>query len=322
MSASAEVQAWIARLEKEDQSLGRRNRVLLITLGIGVLLLLIVAGSVYRWTVGSYAQLEAVDIKRLPASQGRIEIAFDVIEPGKVRYLRVSGGHRTELIDYFSQPGRVERSWAWTYEPGEKIAVSLTSRGRLARRITKAEFPTAQSADIVILIDTTGSMDSSIDQLKEKCGRFSEQLTEQALPHRFALVGFGDRSEGAWLDVHEFTSDVAEFGGAVERIARFDGGDLPESALDALEAALDLPFEPDAMRRFYLVSDATFHEPTGSGLTAETLAERLSDQRVLLDVFGRSDGEDDFQRLLGTSGSFREIENFGRVLEEGRVLED
>ena len=113
--------------------------------------------------------------------------------------------------DYFSQPGAVERSWAWSYEPGEDIDVFLTYRRGLWRRTAANLFPTAKSADIVILIDTTGSMSPSLKQLQEKCGRFSEQLTRQALPHRFALIGFGDTKDGQWLDaprIHERRGQV------------------------------------------------------------------------------------------------------------------
>lgn len=322
MSTSAELQAWIATLKQEEQSLGKRNRFLSVAFVAGLIAFLVVGASMYRWTVGSYAALDSVRIERHSANQGRIEIGFDVRAPGRVRYLRTSGSHRTELIDYFSQPGPVERSWSWTYEPGEDIEVSLTHRRGLWRHTARSFFPTGKSADIVILVDTTGSMTPSLKQLQEKCGRFSEQLTRQALPHRFCLIGFGDASDGEWLDAHDFTSDVDEFRTQVAEISRFDGGDLPESALDAVEAALDLPFDGSAMHRIYLVTDATFHSPTASGATATDLARRLEVERVLLEVFSRPQFEPDYRVLLGDSGKFREVENFGKVLEEGRVLED
>lgn len=322
MSSSAEVQAWIATLKKEDQTLGRRNRLLSGAFLVGLAVFLVVGFMVYDWTVGSYAALTDVRIERQPASQGRIEIAFEVRSPGRVRYLRTSGQHRTELVDYFANPGPVERMWSWTYEPGRDIDVSITYRQGLLRRTMRAHFPTAKSADIVILVDTTGSMSPSLKQLQEKCGRFSEQLTRQALPHRFALIGFGDVSDGPWLDAHPFTSDVEEFRKQVAAISRYDGGDLPESALDALEVALDLPFKEDAMRRIYLVTDATFHSPAASGATPVDIGSRLEQQRVLLEVFSRPQFERDYRTLLGTAGRFHEVENFGTALEEGRVLED
>jgi hypothetical protein len=41
-----------------------------------------------------------------------------------------------------------------------------------------------------------------------------------------------------------------------------------------------------------------------------------------LSVFSRAELEGDYRDLLGQTGRFQEIENFGTVLSEGRVLED
>lgn len=322
MMACREMQAWIAKLEGERRSLGRRNRYLAVVFAVAVLLLGTALISLHRATVGSYAVLDDVAIARHPASQGRLEFSFRVVSPGKVYYRRTSGRIQTDVIDYFYRTGPVERSWAWIYEPGKPIDVCLWSRRGLVRSSAWASFETSDRADIVVLIDTTGSMDPSIRQLQDKCAAFSQQLTKQSLAHRFALIGFGDAQEPAWLDRHDFTSDVGEFRRWVSQVQRFDGGDLPESALDALEEALKLPFDPQAIRRCYLVTDAEFHEPARSGATAAQIAARLQQQRVLLSVFSRPQAEQAYRKLLGGSGKFQEIENFGKVLSEGRILED
>jgi Mg-chelatase subunit ChlD len=322
MMASREMQAWIARLEAERSTLGKRNKYLALALVAGIVLLAVVLAAVYRGTVGAYAVLDDVVITRHPANQGRLEISFRVAAPGKVQYRRTSGQVETEVVDHFSRPGDVARSWSWVYEPGQDIDVTLRYRRWLLRHTEHERFPTADQADIVILIDTTGSMTPYIAELKDKCVAFSRHLESQALRHRFALIGFGDVEEAPWLDVHAFTGDVAEFQQSVSGIQRFDGGDAPESALDALEEALKLPFAAGAVRRFYLVTDARYHEPSRSGLSAADLAARLEQEQVLLHVFSRSQFEDDYRTLLGQTGKFEEIENFGRMLSEGRVLED
>lgn len=322
MAASREVREWIARLEAEEGRLVSRNKRLRWVL-LGAVLLLGAAGwAVYRATVGAYAVLDGVRVTRNPANQGRIEVAFRVVSPGKVLYRRASGAIRTDIVDTFREPGEFRRSWAWPYEPGQDIDVTLRYRGGLWRVTRRETFPTTDRADIVVLIDTTGSMGRLIAELRDKCADFSERLTQQALAHRFALIGFGDAHEAAWIDVHGFTSEVGRFRESVGRLRRFDGGDLPESALDALEEALALEYDRDAMRRFYLVSDARFHEPSHSGATAADVAARLARERVLLYVFSRRQFEADYAPLLGETGRFDEIENFGRVLGEGRVLED
>ena len=245
LASSAELQAWISKLELENRSVRRRNRVILAALAIGLLALGGVLWGLYQSGIGTYAVLRDVRVTRNPANQGRLQISFQVVSPGKAFYERTSGRLHTELVDYFRSPGEVRRVWSWVYEPGKDIDVSLMYRGGLFRRAESWSFPTARQADIVVLMDTTGSMGRSIHLLKEKCIGFSNQLKQQSLEHRFALIGFGDTSEDAWLDKHDFTGDPAQFQKSVSALKRFDGGDLPESALDALEVALAPPLRPE-----------------------------------------------------------------------------
>jgi len=325
MMASGEMQAWLSRLKAEDRKIGKRNKYLAGILAAGVLLLVVVLWIVYRNTIGAYAVIdpESIRVEQHPIEQGRLRIRFDVVSPGKVRCRRTSGKIATERIDYFDEARQVDRSWSWGYQPGENIDLVLWYRGGLFRKTFSATATTFDRADIVILIDTTESMDPYLVELKEKCAAFSERLDKKALKHRFALIGFGDTHESdPWLQAHEFTPDVGQFIAWTDRVERFDGGDLPESALDALEKALELPLEEKALRRFYLVTDAAYHEPTESGATAEDLCKRLQEQRVLLRVFSHRKFKTDYERLLGETGRFQEIENFGKVLSEGRVLED
>ncbi|MBN2475503.1 MAG: VWA domain-containing protein [Pirellulales bacterium] len=322
MMASGEMQAWLNRLQVEDRTIGVRNRYLALALGGGLLTLLVVFWIVYRATIGAYAVIDGIEISQHPANQSRLEIKFRVLSPGMVYCRRTSGPIEADLIDTFAEPCDVDRPWSWVYRPGEDIDVKFWYRRGLFRRLHEQTFTTADRADIVILMDTTGSMSPSIDELKKKCATFSEQLRKQALKHRFALIGFGDTQETSWIDRRDFTSDVDAFVRAVDEVRRFDGGDAPESALDALEAALQLPFDRGAIRQFYLVTDATYHEPSRSGATAEDVATRLHEEKVLLWVFSKARFKPDYMRLLGEAGRFREIGHFGRVLSEGRVLGD
>jgi len=322
MMASAEMQAYLAQLRDEERRVGVRNKVLWGGLGAGLLVLLLILWGVYRATVGAYAVIDELEVRQHPVDQGRLDIHFRVLSPGKVHCRRVSGGVQTDVIDHFDEAATVDRPWSWTYRPGKPIELTLWYRGGLLRRTYRASFPTTDRADVVILTDTTGSMSPYLDELKRKCAEFSAQLTRQAIEHRFALLGFGDTAEGPWLDRHDFTADVGQFAAAVENVKRFDGGDFPESALDALEEALRLPYDDGALRRFYLVTDAEYHEPTRSGLSAEQIAARLGEQEVMLRVFSKREYEADYARLLGETGKFQEIEHFGQVLSEGRLLGD
>lgn len=322
MMASREMQEWIARLEAQSRRLGVRNKYLAAALGLALLLLLAILWAVHHATVGAYAALDNVQISHDPANQAKVLFTFRVTSPGKVYYRRTSGDISTDLIDYFHTPGDAQRAWSWAYEPGRNIEVALWARRGLVRQTRCEEFPTTNRADIVFLIDTTGSMSRSIAELQEKCLAFSEALGKQALVCRFALLGFGDARQGPWLDKYDFTSDVGVLRNSVAGIKRFDGGDLPESALDALEQGMSLSFTPGAMRLFYLVTDAPYHDPARSGASGAEVARRLQAASVLLYVFSRREFQGDYARLIGESGRFQEIGGFGKVLSEGCILED
>ena len=325
MLASGEMQAYLSKLKVEDRKIGKRNRALTVALCGGVAALLIVLWIVYRATIGAYAAIDpdSIHVEQDPINEGKLTISFDVTSPGEVFCRRSCGDLQTDLIDTFHTPCNVERPWLWQYRPGKDIHVTLWYRRGLFRQEYHAP-PVATStlADIVILMDTTESMEPYIDALKGKCAIFSQRLSEKDLKHRFALIGFGDTNNLPWIDRHEFTSDVLEFVSSVERVKRFAGGDLPESALDALEAALYLPMNKGAIRHFYLVTNNKFHPTTRSGDTAKDIAEKLRNQRVSLQVFSKDRFREDYRELLGENQRFLEIENFGKVLSQGRILED
>jgi len=109
MMASREMQAWVARLEAERKTLGVRNKYLTITLTLGILLLAVILWAVYSSTIRAYAVLDDVLITRHPANQGRLEISFRVVRPGKVYYRRTSGNVQTEVVDHFQSTGAVSR---------------------------------------------------------------------------------------------------------------------------------------------------------------------------------------------------------------------
>lgn len=322
MMASREMREWVARLETQNRRLGVRNKYLAAALGLAVFFLLAILATVHHATVGAYAALDHVQITRDPANQAKVLFTFQVTSPGKVHYRRTSGGISTDLIDYFHTAGDARRAWSWAYEPGRSIEVSLWARSGLVRQTRTEAFPTTNRADIVFLIDTTGSMSRSIAELQEKCVAFSEALGKQALDCRFALLGFGDARQGPWLDQYDLTSEVGVLRKSVARIKRFDGGDLPESTLDALEQGMSLPLAPGAMRLFYLVTDAPYHDPAQSGATSAAISQRLKAAHVLLYVFSRREFQDDYVRLIGEAGRFQELGSFGKVLSEGGILED
>ena len=106
--------------------------------------------------------------------------------------------------------------------------------------------------DIVFLMDATGSMGNCIDKLKENVMLFFKSLTEvdpetQNFPPvkdwRAKVVGFRDVDVdgSAWLEDNDFTRDVGEIQRQLSVLEAKDGGDIPESLLDAIYKVADAP---------------------------------------------------------------------------------
>lgn len=328
-SAYAELQTWLGRLEKDVKKFSSRNLLLRGALIFGIFCFVMLLAWIHQKTIGKYAVLQDITITQNPCNQGQVEISFKVVKPGQVYCRRSWGGSYMDICDDYFEPGHYTRPWSWTYHAGEDIGISLWFRSGFLRQRATTSFPTTNELDVVFIIDTTGSMDESLRELKEKCVEFAKKVGSQDIFVRFGLIGFGDTQDGPqdddWVVKHDFTGNIQEFQVNVANLKRFDGGDLPESALEALMEALTLSFSEKGMRRFYLVTDESFHDKMTDGISVydvQTVGKALRENGVLLDVFCRPPFRENYRPLYGETGRYLEIENFGKILSEGRILED
>ena len=113
-------------------------------------------------------------------------------------------------------------------------------------------------ADLVFVIDTTGSMSDKIDGLIESCQSFVDRLAAKRIDWAAAVVGFGDLTiEGDRIVATTFSSNADRVKALLQGLPRFSGGDNEgESSLEALNAALDQPgYRSGAMKIVVLITD-------------------------------------------------------------------
>lgn len=148
---------------------------------------------------------------------------------------------------------------------------------------------------VVFLIDTTGSMDTYINGVKDRAIEFSEVLKSRGLEFKLGLIGFGDLTEKEKPSVYNFTDDVTKFQKQVKNIPRTYGGDIPESSLDSLETGIQLlsssAADEEAKNIFILITDAPPHVPTNSGKSVNDICEMLASKNVTAYVVARKDAE-------------------------------
>ncbi len=152
--------------------------------------------------------------------------------------------------------------------------------------------------DLVICLDTTGSMNPIIDAVRDYIvthliGEMKNQMSKNQMPFewRARVIGFGDLDADPFYTI-PFTSDESALVGAIRNITHSGGS--TEYDLDALMLAADSPWRTDAPTHRIVVlftdepTHPSLHSSTGSG-NVQTVINKLTDQRIKLFLFGPDD---------------------------------
>ena len=179
-----------------------------------------------------------------------------------------------------------------------------------------------ENVNVTFLIDTTGSMDSYINGVKDRAIEFSNILKSKGAKFKLGLIGFGDLNEKEKPSVYKFTDDVEKFKLQVKKIPRTYGGDIPESSLDALETGVELLensiLEENSQNIFILITDAPPHVPTNSGKSVEDICNMLKIANVTTYVVARRDKESlqSFEPITLEKGKYYDLrEEFYDILD-------
>ncbi|MDR1705396.1 MAG: Hsp70 family protein [Clostridiales bacterium] len=168
-------------------------------------------------------------------------------------------------------------------------------RSKDAAPPSRGQIAAGGNVNIVFIIDTTGSMDTYINGVKDRAIEFSNILSEKGCAFKLGLIGFGDLGEKEKPHVYRFTDDIPLFQKLVKNIPRFYGGDIPESSLEALETGVQLlestRAEPGSKNIFILITDAPPHVPTHDGKSIQDICNILQSRDVTTYVVARKDRE-------------------------------
>jgi molecular chaperone DnaK len=169
--------------------------------------------------------------------------------------------------------------------------------------------------DIVVAMDTTASMQPWIDRMQEHTMAFADTLASSGVDFRLAAIDFKDLRRNEAMRAYPFTDSVSGFKKTVAGMTAFGGGDQPESALDAIAKALEMPGRDDVQRVVILITDAPAHDPGQNGLTLDALAGRLASERAALYVVSTVQfRRKQYQRLIESAAN-------GQFFEMGRPFD-
>ena len=144
----------------------------------------------------------------------------------------------------------------------------------------------AGEADIVFVVDRSGSMSSTINTVRKNVNEFARNLAKDGVAARFGLATFSDEVYGreerktnedtilTKFGETYFTTDPVELEKALEKIKIAHGGDSPETATPALTkivSTYDWSKSPKNKKFVVLLTDARMKEDPSIPSIAETL---------------------------------------------------
>lgn len=182
--------------------------------------------------------------------------------------------------------------------------------------VPEARAKTKGVADLVFLVDVTGSMATCIDALRKNIEAFIDSLSRgdanNAAPvrdWRGKVVGYRDieaaDGEGLpWIVDNPFVREAAALKAQLSQLQASGGGDEPESLLDALYKVASMAATPkgsqaedparwryrsDAARVVVVFTDASFKEtmslPEAKGGSLQDVANVVMANRIILSLF-------------------------------------
>ena len=290
--------------QAEEPAKGRRLGLLSVLAALAILVLLY---TVYSRTVLAYAVLDNIEFEQDPIAENQITVSFDVKTPGKVAFDRRSGTGHTEKLDLIAKVEHQRTVWAWPSDPKTGIDFSLVSRSGWFRTTKDRHFDVTRNSigvEIVFLLDVTSSMGPYIEGLKEKCIAFADEIRRDGVDCRLGLVGFGDVEINEPITVFDPNSDARKFQQAVAQLEMTNGGDPPESSVEAIEKALEMEFRPHTRLCFVHITDADCHHPE----RIRSLADSLRENKVVTYVISQRNLRGLYSPLCVNGGSFYGIQ--------------
>ncbi|NTW03216.1 MAG: VWA domain-containing protein [Oscillochloris sp.] len=117
--------------------------------------------------------------------------------------------------------------------------------------------------DVLFLLDTTGSMDDELSRIQQTIDSIAQRI-DAFTPRpqiRYALVAYKDLGDDYVTSPTDFTTDLAQFRAALNKLSAKGGGDTPEAIDEAMYDTIMRASWADqpSVRLVFLVADAGPH---------------------------------------------------------------
>ena len=138
---------------------------------------------------------------------------------------------------------------------GEATTHAITLNGKMT-------YGNSVPLDVLFLLDSTGSMDDEIQQIKATLQSIAKRVSNlPANPDlRFGMVSYRDREDSYVTRLHDFDGNVERFQRTIRGVEASGDSDYPESLNQAIhEAVNDASWRENSIRLTFLIADAPPH---------------------------------------------------------------
>jgi hypothetical protein len=228
---------------------------------------------------------------RVTGSEGPAAVTLVTRSDGRAVFLSSWDGVEGDLAVTVTPPG------------GRPVSRAVPKgAGRLVVSVPEAPAPLPKNLDLVLVLDTTGSMGDELAYLKSEIRGIARAVAAK-FPHvnqRYALVVYRDLGDLYVTRTFDFTPSVDTFRAHLAAQQAEGGGDYPESMERGLEEAVKLQWRSDETARVvFLVADAPPHTPdVGKALAA---ADALRKKGVAIYPLACSGYDDTCELVMRTS---------------------
>lgn len=187
-----------------------------------------------------------------------------------------------------------------SFEAAEDLSLetSLLSSTLMASPValggTETTTTTSSSAwrqvDLVIVIDTTGSMGSSIDKVRRNLTNLIDKLRDDNISLYVSLIDFKDITCGEKTIMNnnngkQFYSSPQDVKAAISGMRASGGGDTPETDIDGLGMANSLNYRSSSSKYLFLITDTYYKNDNNFGIeTLQEVADKLHNKDVMTNI--------------------------------------
>ncbi|OXS25260.1 MAG: hypothetical protein BI182_05885 [Acetobacterium sp. MES1] len=183
-------------------------------------------------------------------------------------------------------------------------------------------------AEIVFVLDTTGSMGDEISNVALNLNRFVDILTKDYnINASFSIVNYRDITCDGYDSTHVIknnvsnwfnNSEITKLKNTISSITVDGGGDESETTIDGLEMARQLDYSSTTKKYMILLTDADFKSENRYGIgSMDEMISKLNADNISTSVITSSYGQETYRKLYeGTGGVYGNIyDDFSSVLE-------